>query len=55
MFGLMEVLGGVFVFRGVAATDVAALTAKSELDPSVSHFQTLFAALAMSFDVFDVT
>src|SRR6516162_8654641 len=41
----VEVLGGVFVFRRVAVTDMAALQAQPQVHPAVTHLQTLFAAL----------
>ena len=39
----MEVLGGMFVFGGVAAAHVAALQAKAEVDPGVSRLHAIFA------------
>ena len=47
MLGAMEMLGGVLVFRGVAAADVAALHAQAEMHPGVAHLQALFAALGV--------
>jgi hypothetical protein len=47
MLGAMEVLGGVLVFGGVAASDVAALHAQTKMHPGVAHFQALFAALGV--------
>jgi hypothetical protein len=38
-------LRGMFIFGAVAATDVPALQAQSQMHPGVAHFQTLFAAL----------
>jgi hypothetical protein len=46
----MEVFGGVFVFGGIAATDVAALEAQAKVDPGVAHFQALFAAVSVGLD-----
>ena len=43
----MEMLGGVLVFGRVAAADVAALHAQSEMYPGVAHLQALFAALGV--------
>ena len=47
VLGAMEMLGGVLVFGGIAAADVAALHAQPEMHPGVTHFQTLFAALGV--------
>ena len=47
MLGAVEVLGGVLVFGGVAAADVAALHAQAEMHPGVAHLQALFAALGL--------
>jgi hypothetical protein len=47
VLGAVEMLGGVLVFGGVAAADVAALHAQAQMDPGVAHFQTLFAALGV--------
>jgi hypothetical protein len=53
MFGLVEVLGCVFVFGRIAATDVAADEAFPKMDPVVAHFQALLAASAARGDVTD--
>jgi hypothetical protein len=50
----VEVLGGVFVFRRVAATDMAALQAQPQVHPAVTHLQTLFAALCVWRDLLDL-
>jgi hypothetical protein len=50
----VEVLGGVFVFRRVAATDMAALQAQPQVHPAVTHLQTLFAALGVRRDLLDL-
>src|SRR5258707_13849086 len=47
MLGAVEMLGGVLVFGGVAASDVAALHAQTKMHPGVAHFQALFAALGV--------
>ena len=47
MLGAMEMFGGVLVFRGVAAADVAAFHAQAKMHPGVAHFQALFAALGV--------
>ena len=50
----VEVLGGVFVFRRVAATDMAALQAQPQVHPAVTHLQTLFAALGVRRHLLDL-
>ena len=47
MLGAVEMLGGVLVFGGITAADVAALHAQPEMYPGVAHFQALFAALGV--------
>jgi hypothetical protein len=47
VLGAMEMLGGMLIFGGVAATDVAALHAQAEVHPGVAHFQALFATLGV--------
>jgi hypothetical protein len=54
VLGTVEVLGGVFVFRGVAATDMAALQAQPQVYPAVTHLQALFAALGVRGDLLDL-
>jgi hypothetical protein len=49
VFGGVEVFGGVLVFGGVAAADMAADEAETEMDPSVMHLETFFAALGFGF------
>ena len=53
MLRSVKMLGGMFVLRGIAATHVAAFKAKSQMDPGVAHFQTLFAALGVRGDLLD--
>ena len=42
-----KMLGGVFIFRGIAAADVAAGETQPEVDPSVAHFQAFLAAVGV--------
>jgi hypothetical protein len=37
-----EMLGSVFVFRRIAATDVRALKAEPQMDPSISRLDAVF-------------
>src|SRR5579872_4801503 len=48
VLGAVKVLRRVLVLRGVAATDMAALQAKSQMDPPVSHFYAFFADVSLS-------
>jgi hypothetical protein len=54
VLGAVEVLGGVFVFRRIAATDMAALQAQPQVHPRVTHLQALFAALCVWGDWLDL-
>jgi hypothetical protein len=57
VFAGVEVFGGMLVFRGVAAADVAAGEAEAEVHPAVTHLEALFAAFGFrlgGLDVFDV-
>jgi hypothetical protein len=54
MFGGVEVLGSVFVLRGVAAADVAATQAQAQVHPGVAHLEALFAAFRFWLDAFDL-
>jgi hypothetical protein len=38
VLGVVKVLGGVFILRRIAATHMAALRAKAEVDPRVADF-----------------
>ena len=46
MFGAMEVLGGVLVFRAVTAAYVAATEAQTQVNPRISRFQAFLTALS---------
>jgi hypothetical protein len=54
VLGVMKMLAGVFVFGGVAAADVAAFAAKTEMHPAVAGFEAFFAALTARLDVLDL-
>ncbi len=47
VFGAVVVLGGVLVFGGVTAADVAAFQAKAEVEPLVAGLEAFFAALGV--------
>jgi hypothetical protein len=38
VFRAMEVFGGVFVFRRIAAADVSTFEAQTKMDPGIAHF-----------------
>jgi len=48
MLNLMEMLGGVPVLRGIAASHVPASQAKPQVDPFVAHFHAFFANMLVS-------
>jgi hypothetical protein len=54
MGGLVEVLGGVLVLRGIAAAYVTALQAKPQVDPGITHLQALFTAFSTGGDFTDL-
>jgi len=53
MLGLVEVFRGMFVFRRIAAANVAAAEALSQMDPGIAHLQAFFAASAARFHLSD--
>ncbi len=44
MMRRVEVLGGMFILRLIAASDVPADQTDPQMDPPIAHRQTLFAA-----------
>jgi len=44
VLGVLEVLGGVFIFRRVAATHMTARQTQAQVHPTVAHLQALFAS-----------
>jgi hypothetical protein len=54
MFDGAKMLGGMFVFGGVAAAYVTAGQAQAQVDPLVSHLQAFFAALGFGLYVADL-
>jgi len=50
MFCGVEMLGGVFVLRGVAAANVTATQAQTQMHPTVAHFEAFFASLGLGFN-----
>ena len=49
MMRCVKVLGGMLVFGGIAATDMAALQTEPKMDPGISCFQALFATMGFGF------
>ena len=48
MLRLMKVLGGVLVLRTIAAADVSANFAETQVHPRIAYFQTVFAPIGAS-------
>jgi hypothetical protein len=53
MFDLVEVFGGMFVLRRIAAADVPTLQAQAQMHPGIAHLETFLAAFAAGRDFFD--
>jgi hypothetical protein len=53
MLAAVEMLGGMFVFRGIAAGDVPAFQAHAQVHPDVPHFQALVANMLGRLGEFD--
>lgn len=54
VLGAVKMLGGVFVLRRVAASDVSALHTEPQVHPGVAHLQALFATLGVRSYLVDV-
>ena len=54
MVGVVEVLGGMFIRRTVAAGDMAAAKAKTQVDPLAANLQAVFTALRRRCHLLDV-
>jgi hypothetical protein len=54
MLGLVKVLGGVFIFGRVTATDVTADETFPQVNPGIAHLEALLAALAAGRDLADL-
>jgi len=50
----MKMLGGMLVLRGIATAHIAAFQAQSEVHPSVSEFDALFANMLLGVCDFDL-
>jgi len=50
----VKVLGCVFILRGVAAADVSAGEAKTQMNPAIAGFQALLATLGSRCDFVDL-
>jgi hypothetical protein len=50
MLRVMKVLGRMLVLRRVAAANVAAFQAQSQMDPAIAHFQALLAPASVRSD-----
>lgn len=54
MLGVVKVLGGVLILRGIAAAHLAALQAHSQMHPGVAGLDALFADVLVCPDDFDL-
>ena len=54
MLGRMKMLGRMFVLRRIAATHMPAGHAQSQVDPNITHLQTLFAAAGMRLHILNL-
>jgi len=54
VLGSVEMFGGVFVLRGVAAAYVTARQAQPQVHPAVSHFQAFLAAFGVRLNIVDL-
>jgi hypothetical protein len=55
MLGPVEMLGGMFVLRRIAAAYVPAGHAKAKMHPPIAHLQALFTAFRVRLYVLDLT
>ncbi len=53
MMNFMEMFSSMLVLRGIATAHVAALQAKPQMDPGVTHLHALGANVSISFGYFD--
>jgi hypothetical protein len=54
MLGPVKMLGGMLVLRRIATADMPTDQAEAKMNPSISHFQALFATLRVWLDVLDL-
>jgi len=54
MLGRVKVLGRVLILRGIAAADVPAFQAQSQMDPGVANLEALLASARVGLDVLDL-
>ena len=54
MLGGVKVLGCVLILRAVAASNVAAAQAKTEMDPPIAHLETLLTTARVRLHIFDL-
>jgi len=51
MIRRVEMLGGMFVFRGIAAAHMSTDQTEAQVDPAVTYFQAILAALCARCDI----
>jgi hypothetical protein len=54
VLGIVEMFGGVFVLRGIAAAHVPARQAQSQVNPVIPHFQAFLAAFRVRLHIVDL-
>jgi hypothetical protein len=54
VLGAVKMLGGMLILGGIAAPNVAAGKAHSQMDPRISALQTFFAAVGIGFYMIDL-
>jgi hypothetical protein len=54
MLRMMKMFGGMFIFRGIAASDITAYKAHAKMDPLISHFHAFVANVSCGFADFDL-
>jgi hypothetical protein len=54
MFRRAEVFGRVFVLGGIAAADMPASHAQTQMNPLIAHLQTLLAPVGERLDILDL-
>jgi hypothetical protein len=54
MLCVMEMFSGMFIFRGITASDVTAYKTHAEMDPLIAHLHAFFADVGLGFADFDL-
>ena len=51
---VVEVFGGVLIFRRIAAADVTTAQTQAEVDPGIAHFQALLTSFCVRLHIMDL-